>query len=111
MRSVVLKAGLLACAVLSAPVARADYAATPASEDVQPVMVTKSPVAELGTPAVRTLPSPTGDEIRYESIPNVDGLEVGDDEIGARWPSTTWILDLHSQPISGLASAGEGGIR
>ncbi|HEX4860907.1 MAG TPA: hypothetical protein VFV07_06695 [Rhizomicrobium sp.] len=86
MRSVVLKAGLLAAAVIFASAARADDAAKPAPEDVHAVVVTKSPVVQLGTGA---------DEIRYESTLNVDGLEVGDDEIGARWPSTAWILYLH----------------
>jgi hypothetical protein len=95
MRSVVLKAALLASAAMCASVARADDAAKPAPEGVHAVVVTKSPVVQLGTGVVWTLPSPTGDEIQYESGLNVDGLEGGDDEIGARWPSTTWILYLH----------------
>jgi hypothetical protein len=63
----------------------------PAPEPIQEVVVTASPVAELGAP--RPLGKSTDDEIKYESISNVDGL-VGRDD-GQRWPSTTWILYLH----------------
>jgi hypothetical protein len=62
--------------------------APPAPEPIQDVVITASPVAELGVP--RPLVMATTDEIKYESILNVDDLVGGD---GAyRWPSTAWIL-------------------
>ena len=63
----------------------------PAAEPIQDVVITVSPVAELG--ALRPLGKPADDEIKYESILNVDGLVADDD--GHRWPSTTWILYPH----------------
>lgn len=101
MRSVVLKAGLLACAVLSAPAARADGAATSASGDVQPVTVTKSPVVELGIAPVTASYYP---EVIYVSTSNTDGLGSGGDKIAYEsissvedfaGPSTTRIVYLH----------------
>jgi hypothetical protein len=63
----------------------------PAPEPIQEVVVTASPVSELGVP--RPLRTPTDDELKYESIMSVDGLAIRDD--GSRWPSTTWILYPH----------------
>ena len=89
MRNFVLKAALLA-ALASSPACAQD-AAKPAPDAIQTVVVTSSPVPELGVP--RPVAQPNSDDIKYESITNVDDLPLPADD-GARWPSTTWVLYL-----------------
>jgi hypothetical protein len=88
MRNFVLKAALLA-ALASSPACARD-ASKPAADDIQTVVVTSSPVPELGVP--RPIAQPNGDDIKYES--GADDLALPADD-GARWPSTTWVLYLH----------------
>jgi hypothetical protein len=90
MKTTLFQAASLGIAALTL-CACAGGASLPAPEPIQDVVVTASPVSELG--ALRPLGTPTGDAIKYESISNVDGLVAGDD--GYRWPSTTWVLYLH----------------
>jgi hypothetical protein len=89
MRTFILNVALLAS--LAAPPACAQDAAKPTPDDLQTVVVTSSPVPELGVP--RPVAQPNADDIKYESILNVDDLPLPADD-GARWPSTTWVLYL-----------------
>jgi hypothetical protein len=88
MRAFVLKAALLTVLVASPACAQGK----PAPDDLQTVVVTSSPVAQLGTVALQPV---TEVEFQYESILNVDGLLELPADNGARWPSTTWVLYLH----------------
>ncbi len=89
MKTTLLQAASLGIAALTlCACASGTLPPLPAPEPIQDVVVTASPVAELGVP--RPLVMATSDEIKYESILNVDGLVGGD--VGSRWPSTAWIL-------------------
>lgn len=88
MRAFILKAALLAA--LAASPACAQGTAQPAPDDLQTVVVTSSPVAQLGTVKLQPV---TEVEFRYESSLNVDGLRTPGTD-GSVWPSTTWILYL-----------------
>lgn len=86
MRAFVLKAALLTVLVAS-PACAQDK---PAPDDLQTVVVTSSPVAQLGAVALQPV---TEVEFQYESSLNVDSLRTSDTD-GSVWPSTTWILYL-----------------
>jgi hypothetical protein len=88
MKAFVLKAALLAAFAVSPAYAQSRPRSTP--DDLQTVVVTKSPVAQLG--AV-TLQPVTEVEFQYESGASVGSPRTPGTD-GSVWPSTTWILYL-----------------